>query len=58
VGWRKLRNERINDFFWSLNILLDVKSLTMRWVEDVACMWLDRSANRVLMGKPEGKKAI
>jgi hypothetical protein len=35
-----------------------IKSRRMKWVGHVACMGETRSAYRILVGKPEGKRAL
>jgi hypothetical protein len=35
-----------------------IKSRKMKWAEHVACMGERRSAFRVLVGKPEGKRPL
>ena len=36
--WRKLHNEELNFLYWSSNILQVIKSIRMRWAEQVAYM--------------------
>ena len=40
------------------NIVRVVESRRMRWAEHVACMGEDRGVQRVLVGKPEGKRPL
>jgi hypothetical protein len=42
----------------SPNIIRQIKSRRMRWVEHVACIGEDRKVYRVLVGKPEGKRTL
>ena len=59
--WRKLHNEELNDLndLYSLpNIVRVVKSRRMRWAGHVARMGEDRGVQRVLVGKPEGKRPL
>ena len=56
--WRKLHNEELNDLYSSPNIVLVVKSRRMRWVGHVARMVEWRGVHKVLVGKPEGKRAL
>jgi len=53
---RKLHNEKLNDLHPSPNIVRMMKS--RRWAGHVACMGERRGINRVLVGKPEGKKPL
>ena len=52
--WRRLHNEELNDLYFSLNIVLVIKSRRMRWTGHVARMGEERGAYRVLLGKPDG----
>ena len=36
--WRKLHNEKLNDLYFSPNIVRVIKSRRMRWTGHVACM--------------------
>jgi len=56
--WRKLHNGELNDLFCSPNIVQVMKSRRMRWVGHVAHMGEGRGVDRVLVGKPEGKRAL
>jgi len=56
--WRKLHNEELNDLYCSPNIVRVIKSLRMRWAGHVARMEERRGVYRVLVGKPEGKRAL
>jgi len=53
-----LHNEELSDRYSLPNIVRVVKSRRMRWVGHVARMGEGRGVYRVLMGKPEGKKAL
>jgi hypothetical protein len=54
--WRKLRNEELHDLYSSPNIIRTIKSRRMRWAGHIARMGKKRNANRLLVGKPEGKR--
>jgi hypothetical protein len=56
--WKKLHNEELNDLYSSPNIVRVVKSRRMRWAGPVARMGEERGVHRVLVGKPEGKRAL
>ena len=56
--WRKLHNEEPNDLYSLPNIVRVVKSRRMRWAGHVARKGEDRGVQRVLVGKPEGKRPL
>ena len=56
--WRKLHNEELNDLYSSPNIVRVIKSKRTRWAGHVARMGERRGVNRVLVGKPEGKRSL
>jgi hypothetical protein len=56
--WRKLYNEELSDLYSLPNIVRVVKSKRMRWAEHVACMGEGRGVQRVLLGKPEGRRPL
>ena len=56
--WRKLHNEEVNDLYSLPNIVRVVISRRMRWAGHVARMGEDRVVQRVLVGKPEGKRPL
>jgi hypothetical protein len=55
-GWRKLHNEKLNDLYWSPNIVRVIKLKRVGWTGHVAHMEEGRDVYRVLVGKPEGKR--
>jgi hypothetical protein len=54
--WRKLHNEELNDLYSLPNIVQVVKSRRMRWARHVARIGEERGTQRLLVGKPEGKR--
>jgi hypothetical protein len=54
--WRKLHKEELNDLYSLPNIVRVVKR--MRLAGHVARMGEDRGVQRVLVGKPEGKRSL
>jgi hypothetical protein len=56
--WRKLHGEELRDLYSSPSIIRIIKSRRMRWVGHVARMEERRTAYRLLMGKPEGKRPL
>jgi hypothetical protein len=55
---RKLHNKELNNMYSLPNIVWVVKSRRMRWAGHVARMGKERGMNRVLVGKPEGKRPL
>jgi hypothetical protein len=56
--WRRLNNEELNDLYSSHNIVRVIKSRRMRWAGHVARMGEERGVDRVLVGKPEGRRPL
>ena len=56
--WRKLHNEERNDLYSSPNIVRVVKPRRIRWTGHVAPKGEKRVVDRVLVGKPEGKRTL
>jgi hypothetical protein len=56
--WRRLHNEELNDLYSSPNIFRVIKSRRMKWAGHVACMGEGRSAYRILVGRPEGRRTL
>jgi hypothetical protein len=52
-GWRKLHNEELRNLHSSLSIIRITKSRRMWWAGNVAQMREQRTACRILVGKPE-----
>jgi hypothetical protein len=57
-GWRKQRNEEIHNLYISSSKIRMIKSRKIRWAGQVARMGDKRTAYRILVGKPEGKRAL
>jgi hypothetical protein len=57
-GWRKLNNEELHNVYSSPSIIRMIKSRRMRWAGHVARMGEKRDADRILVGKPEGKRPL
>jgi hypothetical protein len=56
--WRKLHHQKLNDLYYSPNIVRMIKSRRMRWAEHVELMRESRGFYRVLVGKPKGKRPL
>jgi hypothetical protein len=56
--WRKYHNGEFYNLFSSSNIITQMKSRRMRWAGHVVRTREGRNVNRVLMGKPKGKKPL
>jgi hypothetical protein len=56
--WRKLHNEELHDLYSSPSIIRIIKSRRMRLAGHVALIGEKRSAYRLLVGKPEGKRPL
>jgi len=56
--WKKLHNEEQNDLYSSPNIIWMIILRTIRCAKHVARMGARKSAYRVLVGKPEGKRSL
>jgi hypothetical protein len=57
-GWRKLHSEELHNLYCSPSIIRIIKSRRMRWAGYVARMGEKRTAYRILVGKPEGKRPL
>jgi hypothetical protein len=55
---RKLHNEELHNLYSSPSIIRIIKSRRMRWVGHVARMGEMRTAYRILVEKPEGKRPL
>jgi hypothetical protein len=50
--WRKLHSEELHNLYSSLDIIRQVKA------NEVACVGEENKVYKVLVGKPEGKRAL
>jgi hypothetical protein len=53
-----LHNEELRDLYSSPSIIRIIKSRRMRWASHVARLGEKRNADRLLMGKLEGKRPL
>jgi hypothetical protein len=51
-------DEELQNLYSSPSIIRMIKSRRMRWARHVARMWEKRTAYRILVGKPEGKRPL
>jgi hypothetical protein len=56
--WRKLHSEDLHNLYSSPNIIRQIKSRRIRWAGHVARMEEERKEDKVLVGKPEGKRPL
>jgi hypothetical protein len=56
--WRKLHSGKLHNLYSSPDITRQTKSRRMRWAGHVARVGEGRNMYRILMGNPEGKKAL
>ena len=56
--WKKLHNAELHELYSLSNIIRNLKTSLLRWKGHVARMEKSRNAYRVLVGKPEGKRAL
>jgi hypothetical protein len=55
---RKLHNEEIRDWYSTPSIIRMIKSRRMRWAGHIARMVEKKTAYRLLLGRPEGKRSL
>jgi hypothetical protein len=56
--YMQVHNEELHILYSSPNISRQIKSKRMRWAGHVARMGEERKVWKVLVGKPEGKRAL
>ena len=56
--WRRLYNEELHSLYRSPNIVRVIKSRRLRWAGHVAKMEDGRSAFKILIGTPTGKRPL
>jgi len=56
--WIKLHNDKLNDLYYSPNIVEVIRLRKMRWAVHVARMKERRGVYRFLVEKPEGKRPL
>jgi hypothetical protein len=56
--WRKLHDEELRNLYSSPSLIIIIKSRRMRWKGHVARMGDKRTAYRLLVGKPKGKRLL
>jgi hypothetical protein len=56
--WRKQHNKELHNLYYSPNIIRMIQSRRMKWAGHVARLGETRTAERVLVGKPEGKRPL
>jgi hypothetical protein len=57
-GWRQLHNEELHKLYSSPNIIRIIKFIRRMWAWHVAQMGEKRTAYRLLVVKPEGKRPL
>jgi hypothetical protein len=57
-SWRKLHNDELHSLYSSPNIVRVIKSRRMRWAGHVTRIGEGKCVNRVLVGRPDGKKSL
>jgi hypothetical protein len=56
--WRRLHSGELHNLYSSPDIIRQIKSGRMRWAGHMAYMGQGRNVQRVLVGKPEGKRSF
>ena len=55
---RKAHNAELHALFSAPNIIRNLKSRRLRWAGHVPCTEQSKNAYTILVGKPEGKRAL
>jgi hypothetical protein len=55
---RKLHKDQLHSPYSSVNIVMMIKSRSLRWAGHVACMGEGRGVYRVLVGRPEVNRPL
>ena len=58
MEWRILHNEELHSLYHSVNIVRVIKPRRLRWAGPVARMEEGRSAFKLLIGAPTGKRPL
>ena len=56
--WRRLHNEELHSLYRSPHVVRVIKSRRLRWADHVTRMEEGRSAFKILIGKPTGKRPL
>ena len=56
--WSRLHNEELQSLYYSSNIVRMIKSRRLRWASHVARIEEGRSAFKILIGTPSGKRPL
>jgi hypothetical protein len=57
-SWRKLHNEELHNLYYSPNIIRMIKLNRRRWAGHLALVGETRTAYKILVRKPEGKRPL
>jgi hypothetical protein len=57
-GWRKLDNEELHNLYSSPRKITIINLRNMKCAGNIAHIWEQRHAYRILVGEPEGKRPL
>jgi hypothetical protein len=57
-SWRKLHNDELHGLYYLPNIFRVIKSRRLKWAGHMGRMGEGRGVNRVLVGRPKGKRPL